>query len=83
MRVVKHSDELTRGAVAATILAVPKARLDWAGGSLGWWEVCPKRLGVGFVEPCQQTSSAGLKALLLFDSFPKEEDESLKGIKWR
>jgi len=38
MKAVRPCPRLPRGAVAAPSLAVPKARLDGAGGSLGWWE---------------------------------------------
>ena len=39
MRVVGHWPRLPRAAVGAPSLAVPKARLDGAGGSLGCWGV--------------------------------------------
>ena len=39
MRVVRHWPRLPRAAVGAPSLAVPKARLDGAGSSLGWWWV--------------------------------------------
>ena len=38
VRVVRHWGRLPRAAVGAPSLAVLKARLDGAGGTLGWWE---------------------------------------------
>ena len=38
VRVVRHWHRLPRAAVGAPSLAVFKARLDGAGGNLGWWE---------------------------------------------
>jgi len=39
VKVVKYWPRLTREAVAATSLAVLKARLDGALSNLGWWKV--------------------------------------------
>ena len=39
MRVVGHWHRLPSAAVRAPSLAVPKAGLDGAGSSLGWWKV--------------------------------------------
>jgi len=41
--VVRPWPGLPRGAVAAPSLAVPKARLDGAWSTLGWWEVSGPR----------------------------------------
>ena len=38
MRAARRWPRLPRAAVGAPSLAVPKARLDGAGGSLGWGE---------------------------------------------
>jgi len=45
MRVVKHWPRLPREAVAAPSPAVPKARLDGALSSLGWWKMSLLRAG--------------------------------------
>jgi len=37
--VVRPWPRLPREAVAAPSLAVPKARLDGAGSTLGWWKM--------------------------------------------
>jgi len=47
MRAARPWPRLPRGAVAAPSLAVPKAGLDGAGSTLGWWKGSLPMQGVG------------------------------------
>ena len=48
MRVMRHGHRLPREAVDAPSVEVPKARLDGAGGSLGWGALPMAGVGTGW-----------------------------------